>query len=97
MSKKYRGDIGFDTILEIVFGLYFTFITIYAWNLGIYGVIPFLVLFQWGYLYTGLWALAQSLKRSGLPVSFERLQAWMRPSSQITNYELRITNDELKN
>jgi cellulose synthase/poly-beta-1,6-N-acetylglucosamine synthase-like glycosyltransferase len=79
MSKKYRGSIGFLTFVEIIFGVYFTLVTIYAFNLGIYGVMPFLLLFQWGYLYTGLWALAQSLKRSNLRESFERVFASMRP------------------
>jgi cellulose synthase/poly-beta-1,6-N-acetylglucosamine synthase-like glycosyltransferase len=87
MSKKYRGDISFTTILEITFGLYFAFVTLYAWNLGIYGVIPFLLLFVWGYLYTGLWGLAQSLKRSSLWVSVERLQASLRPYSRMTDFD----------
>jgi cellulose synthase/poly-beta-1,6-N-acetylglucosamine synthase-like glycosyltransferase len=78
MNKKYRCDIGFVTVIEIVFGLYFTFVNIYAFNLGIYGVMPFLLLFQWGYLYTGFWALAQSVKRSNLRDAFERLFASMR-------------------
>ena len=78
MNKKYRCDIGLLTIVEIAFGLYFTLVTIYAWNLGIYGVIPFLMLFQYGYLYTGLWALAQSLKRSHIRISVERLFASLR-------------------
>lgn len=80
MKKKYRGDIGIVTLLEIAFGIYFGFVTLYAWDLGIYGVIPFLMLFMWGYLYTGLWALAQSFKRSGLGMVFERLQATLRPN-----------------
>jgi cellulose synthase/poly-beta-1,6-N-acetylglucosamine synthase-like glycosyltransferase len=80
MSKKYRGDIGFLMLLEIAFAIYFLFVTIYAWRLGIYGVIPFLLLFLWGYGYTGLWALAQSLKRSNLGVAFEKFQAVFRPS-----------------
>jgi hypothetical protein len=87
MSKKYRCKIGFLTIAEIAFGVYFTLVNIYAFNLGIYGVIPFLMLFQWGYLYTGLWGLAQSLKRSNVRNLFERL--YTKP-----NYELRITNYE---
>jgi hypothetical protein len=78
MSKKYRCDIGIMTVIEIVFGLYFTLVNIYAFNLGIYGVMPFLLLFQWGYLYTGFWALAQSLKRSNLRDAFERFFASMR-------------------
>jgi cellulose synthase/poly-beta-1,6-N-acetylglucosamine synthase-like glycosyltransferase len=87
MSKKYRGDISFTTILEIAFGLYFAFVTMYAWSLGIYGVIPFLLLFVWGYLYTGLWGLAQSLKRSSLWISLERFQASLRPYSRMTDFD----------
>jgi cellulose synthase/poly-beta-1,6-N-acetylglucosamine synthase-like glycosyltransferase len=78
MSKKYRCNIGVLTIVEILFGLYFTLINIYAFNLGIYGVMPFLLLFQCGYLYTGFWALAQSLKRSSLREFIERTIASMR-------------------
>jgi len=51
-NKKYRCQIGWLTIVEICFGLYYTMIALYAWNLGIYGVIPFILLFQFGYLYT---------------------------------------------
>jgi len=87
INKKYRGDVSFVTILEIAFGLYFSAITLYAFSLGIYGVIPFLLLFVWGYLYTGLWSMAQSLKRSGLWVSIDRLQAAMRPYSRMTNFD----------
>jgi cellulose synthase/poly-beta-1,6-N-acetylglucosamine synthase-like glycosyltransferase len=87
MNKKYRINISFVTILEITFGLYFTFVTFYAWNLGIYGVIPFLMLFQWGYLYTGLWALAQSLKRSSLRIPFDRIQEALRPSLHISDID----------
>jgi cellulose synthase/poly-beta-1,6-N-acetylglucosamine synthase-like glycosyltransferase len=86
MSKKYRGDISFTTILEITFGIYFLLVTLYAFDLGIYGVIPFLLLFVWGYLYTGLWGLAQSLKRSSLWGSIERLQAVL-PFSRTADLE----------
>jgi cellulose synthase/poly-beta-1,6-N-acetylglucosamine synthase-like glycosyltransferase len=85
MSKKYRCRIGFVTILELIFGIYFTFATIYAWNLGIYGIIPFLLLFQCGYLYMGLWALTQSLRRSSLSDSFGRFLASLHPYRRMTN------------
>jgi hypothetical protein len=85
MSKKYRCDIGLLPVVEIAFGLYFTLATIYAWELGIYGVIPFLLLFQCGYLYTGLWALAQSVKRSNLRVSVERFFTLLHPYRRMTN------------
>ncbi len=87
MTKKYRCDIGFLTVVEITFGIYFTLVNLYAFTLGLYGVMPFLMLFQWGYLYTGLWALAQSLKRSSLRNSFERLFAPMRTYRRMTNYD----------
>ena len=75
MKKKYRGGIKLLTILELLFGFYFVGVVIYAWQMGIYGVIPFLMLFMCGYLYTGLWALMQSLKRSWLWEATIRLLA----------------------
>ncbi len=85
MSKKYRCKVGFVTVLELIFGVYFTLANIYAWKLGIYGIMPFLLLFQCGYLYMGLWALTQSLRRSNLPDSFERFLASMRPYWRMTS------------
>lgn len=85
MSKKYRCEVSLSTVIEILFGIYFTLAVLYAWNLEIYGVIPFLMLFQWGYLYTGLWALAQSLKRSGRLEFADRLHAFLRPGWRATS------------
>lgn len=82
MKKKYRGDVGFLTIVELLFGLYFTLVNIYAWNLGIYGVMPFIFLFQWGYLYTGFWSLAQSFKRSEFGESIARFFTMLRPANR---------------
>lgn len=67
-KKKYRGRMGVLPIIEIGFGLYFSYVTYYAWSLGIYGVIPFLFLFMFGYLYTGLGSVIQSLKLRTLPL-----------------------------
>jgi cellulose synthase/poly-beta-1,6-N-acetylglucosamine synthase-like glycosyltransferase len=67
-KKKYRGRMGLLPIVEISFGIYFTLVNYYAWSRGIYGVIPFLCLFQFGYLYTGLGSLFQNLKRMDLPI-----------------------------
>ncbi len=72
-SKKYRGAVGFLTIIEITFGLFFSFVSFYAWDMGVYGVIPFLMLFQFGYLYTGIWSLTQGLKNISLPEPVTRL------------------------
>jgi hypothetical protein len=66
-KKKYRGHMGVIPFVEIGLGLYFSFVNYYAWSLGIYGVMPFLCLFQFGYLYTGLGSLTQVLRRMDLP------------------------------
>jgi cellulose synthase/poly-beta-1,6-N-acetylglucosamine synthase-like glycosyltransferase len=84
INKRYRCRIGFVSIIEIILGIYYTFVVLYVLNLGIYGVIPFLMLFQLGYLYTGLWAVAQSLKRSNLKIM---LDAFIRPVSRILRFE----------
>jgi cellulose synthase/poly-beta-1,6-N-acetylglucosamine synthase-like glycosyltransferase len=87
MGKKYRCDIGFITILEMAFGLYFAFVIVYAWNIGIYGVIPFLFLFMCGYFYTGFWALVQSVKRSSLWDTMERFFISVRGYSRMTDFD----------
>jgi cellulose synthase/poly-beta-1,6-N-acetylglucosamine synthase-like glycosyltransferase len=66
-KKKYRGHMGVIPLVEIGLGLYFSFVNYYAWSLGIYGIMPFLCLFQFGYLYAGLGSLGQALKRMDLP------------------------------
>jgi cellulose synthase/poly-beta-1,6-N-acetylglucosamine synthase-like glycosyltransferase len=78
-TKKYRGRLGLLTLLEIAFGIYYSFIVVYAWDLGIYGVIPFLMLFQFGYLYTGLWSLVQGFKGANFSEPLARLFALARP------------------
>ncbi len=78
-TKKYRGRVGFLTLIELTFGIYFTFIAIYAWDLGIYGVLPFIFLFQFGYLYTGLWSLMQGVKQMPVPDSLARIFTFARP------------------
>ena len=40
-------------LIELALGLYFTGTVFYALANGIYGTLPFLVLFQVGFLYTG--------------------------------------------
>jgi len=87
-SKKYRGRLGLLTLVEITFGVYFTGIVVYAWDLEIYGVIPFLMLFQFGYLYTGLWSLVQGFKGANLSEPLMRLfaVARLRSATNYTNY-----------
>jgi hypothetical protein len=43
----------------LALGLYFTATVFYALANGIYGTVPFLMLFQIGFLYTGLLSIVQ--------------------------------------
>ena len=46
-------------LIELALGLYFTSTVFYAIANQIYGTVPFLVLFQIGFLYTGLLSIVQ--------------------------------------
>ncbi len=58
-TKKYRQTEVVQPLIELALGLYFTATVFYALANGIYGTVPFLVLFQVGFLYTGLLSLVQ--------------------------------------
>ncbi len=59
IGKKYRQSFVVQPIIELALGLYFTATVFYALANGIYGTLPFLVLFQIGFLYTGLLSIIQ--------------------------------------
>src|SRR6266542_2303122 len=59
VGKKYRQSVAVQPLVELALGLYFTATVFYALANGIYGTLPFLVLFQVGFLYTGLLSLMQ--------------------------------------
>jgi len=59
VSKKYRQSVLLQPVVEIGLGLYFTATVFYALANGIYGTVPFLVMFQFGFLYTGLLSVVQ--------------------------------------
>jgi cellulose synthase/poly-beta-1,6-N-acetylglucosamine synthase-like glycosyltransferase len=59
IGKKYRQSEIVQPMIELSLGLYFTATVFYALATGIYGTLPFLVLFQIGFLYTGLLSLIQ--------------------------------------
>ena len=59
IGKKYRQSFVVQPMIEIGLGLYFTATVFYALANGIYGTVPFLVLFQIGFLYTGLLSIIQ--------------------------------------
>src|SRR5215212_614844 len=59
IGKKYRPAGLVQPLIELSLGLYFTFTVFYALSNRIYGTVPFLVLFQIGFLYTGLLSIVQ--------------------------------------
>jgi cellulose synthase/poly-beta-1,6-N-acetylglucosamine synthase-like glycosyltransferase len=59
MGKRYRQLTAVQPLLEVALGLYFTGAVLYALTNQIYGSVPFLVLFQVGFLYTGLLSVFQ--------------------------------------
>ena len=60
-TKKYHQSMLIQPLIETTLGLYFTWTVFYALAAGIYGTLPFLMLFQFGFLYTGLTSLYQQL------------------------------------
>jgi len=58
-GKKYHQIELTQPLIECGLGLYFTATVFYALSNGIYGTLPFLVLFQVGFLYTGLLSIVQ--------------------------------------
>jgi cellulose synthase/poly-beta-1,6-N-acetylglucosamine synthase-like glycosyltransferase len=59
MGKKYRQSVALQPMIEVALGLYFTATLFYALANGIYATVPFLMLFQVGFLYTGLLSIFQ--------------------------------------
>jgi cellulose synthase/poly-beta-1,6-N-acetylglucosamine synthase-like glycosyltransferase len=60
VAKKYRNKSGWLPYVEVALGIYFAFTVVYAVTNENYATIPFLFLFVWGYLYTGLMSLGQT-------------------------------------
>jgi cellulose synthase/poly-beta-1,6-N-acetylglucosamine synthase-like glycosyltransferase len=58
-AKRYRGSLNFWPFIELLLGLYFTVMAYYAAVNGIYGTLPFIFLFQFGFLYAALLSLFQ--------------------------------------
>jgi cellulose synthase/poly-beta-1,6-N-acetylglucosamine synthase-like glycosyltransferase len=65
-KKSYRKGSGWISYVEVFLGLYFALTVVYAIQNENFATVPFLLLFVWGYLYTGLMSIAQ--------VWFERLR-----------------------
>ena len=59
LKRKYRKRAGWIPYAEVLLGIYFAATVFYAIQNENYITIPFLILFVWGYLYTGLMSLGQ--------------------------------------
>jgi cellulose synthase/poly-beta-1,6-N-acetylglucosamine synthase-like glycosyltransferase len=57
--KRYRGSLNFVPFVELALGAYFTAMAYYAIVNGIFGTLPFIFLFQFGFLYAALLSLFQ--------------------------------------
>jgi hypothetical protein len=59
-AKRYHGRVPVVPYLELALGLYFTGAVVYAAASGLYGTLPFLALFQSGFLYAASLSLLQA-------------------------------------
>lgn len=66
VTKRYRQSLTAQPLIELGLGFYFTATVFYALANGIYGTLPFLVLFQVGFLYVGLLSIVQQFAGDGV-------------------------------
>ncbi len=66
-QKRYRGGVSFVPFVELALGLYFTAMAAYAVAYGIYGTLPFILIFQAGFLYAACLSLFQDVARFMVP------------------------------
>ncbi|HEV2112974.1 MAG TPA: cellulose synthase family protein [Terriglobales bacterium] len=60
VKKSYKNKAGWMPYAEVILGVYFALTVLYAILNENYVTVPFLLLFVWGYLYTGLMSLGQT-------------------------------------
>ncbi len=60
VKKSYRNPAGWMPYAEVALGFYFALTVLYAVRNENYATVPFLLLFVWGYLYTGFMSLGQT-------------------------------------
>ena len=66
--KKYHQLVPVQPFVELALGVYFTAAVLYALTHDIYGTVPFLMIFQFGFLYMGLMSLYQQMGGGDLMV-----------------------------
>jgi len=59
LGKRYGRSASIQAMAETAMGLYMTLAIAYAFVIGAFGSVPFLLLFQLGFLYTGVLSLVQ--------------------------------------
>ena len=74
--KKYHQSMPIQPFIEVAFGLYFTMTVFYALANGIYGTLPFLILFQFGFLYLGLMSILQQFRGDDVLVKAPQTAGW---------------------
>ncbi len=62
-QKRYRGSVSLVPFVELALGVYFSVMAAYAASNGIYGTLPFVFLFQFGFLYAAALSLFQNAGR----------------------------------
>jgi cellulose synthase/poly-beta-1,6-N-acetylglucosamine synthase-like glycosyltransferase len=62
-QKRYRGNVTLVPYIELLLGIYFTLMAWYAATNEIFGTLPFIVLFQVGFLYAAFLSLFQNFTR----------------------------------
>ena len=60
-TKKYKSKKGYLPYLELILGLYFTATVVVSIMKGIYLTIPFLFIFQYGYLYMAVLSFTEGM------------------------------------
>jgi cellulose synthase/poly-beta-1,6-N-acetylglucosamine synthase-like glycosyltransferase len=74
--KKYHQAMPIQPFVEVALGLYFTITVFYALANSIYGTLPFLMLFQFGFLYLGLTSILQQFRGDELAIKSPQTAGW---------------------
>ena len=69
VQNAYRGKKSWLPVVELGFGVYFTGAVYLAWDMRVWTSLPFLVLFQVGFLYVGLSSLLQGRMKKADPAA----------------------------
>jgi cellulose synthase/poly-beta-1,6-N-acetylglucosamine synthase-like glycosyltransferase len=60
-QKRYKGTLNFVPFAELLLGFYFSVMAVYAISNEIYATLPFIFIFQFGFLYAGVMSLFQNV------------------------------------